>query len=383
VTIPPHDVFHNITLVDGYKVYGVASYNLNQHASTTITLEGAGRKMITSNDDGYYELFVPQGNYTLSARCVMVERGVNVTYNYTQSIAIDRTKKLNIQLDKIKEYGVEISWDASMTKEIGRNESIEYNIVVSNVGNVDDGFYLEGEPNNWEFEFSENNFALPMGITGNSKSVKVKITSPIDAKVDHGTIKITATSQNSSAASYTQELIVEIFQVHGIEIASSDKNPATDGTTTTYTLEVKNSGNAEDSYTLTILNIDELKDFGWDVKLAVLDNEGETISNVSTDADSLIDLTINTRTLKDKVKDTKIMILGYSEGNMGANDVFSISLYNPKVKIDNKDVSVTGTGLSDTIAPTDYTWIISLIAMVVIGSAFAFFILRKKGVIKW
>jgi hypothetical protein len=119
------------------------------------------------------------------------------------------------------------------------------------------------------------------------------------------------------------------------------------------------------------------------VKLAVFDNEGETISNVSTDAYSLIDLTIKTRTLKDKVKDTKIMILGYSEGNMGSNDVFSISLYNPKVKIDNKDVSVTGTGLSDTIAPADYTWIISLIAMVVIGSAFAFFILRKKGVIKW
>lgn len=383
VTIPPHDVFHNITLVDGYKVHGVASYNLNQHASTTITLEGDGKKMITSNSDGYYEIFVPQGNYTLSARCVMVEHGVNVTYNYTQSIAIDRAKKLNIQLDKIKEYGVEISWDASMTKEIGQNESIEYNIVVSNVGNVDDGFYLEGEPNNWGFEFSENNFALPMGTTGNSKSIKVKITSPIDAKVDHGTIKITATSQNSSAASYTQELIVEIFQVHGIEITSSDKNAATDGTTTTYTLEVKNSGNAEDSYTLTILNIDELKDFGWDVKLAVFDNEGETISNVSTDAYSLIDLTIKTRTLKDKVKDTKIMILGYSEGNMGSNDVFSISLYNPKVKIDNKDVSVTGTGLSDTIAPADYTWIISLIAMVVIGSAFAFFILRKKGVIKW
>jgi len=266
---------------------------------------------------------------------------------------------------------VEVAWDESDIETVAAGETVTYDVTIYNRGNVNDTYMLSST-STWGVTFSQNEVYLPWGANS-SATVQVTIVTPADAKVTHPVISIRAVSANNTGASDVERLDVNIEAVYGLE-ASAGK-AQTNGTVYTMPIVVRNTGNADDVYNLTISNAarDALADAGWSVSIP----GSSTLSKqVSVLAGKNTTVNMELRRNSEPLDPNASLAISVASNNANNNPVIPVET----VQLAPGDLDVSGQGANmDAPQVPGLTWVLmGLIALL----AVAFVILRvNKGVL--
>jgi dolichyl-diphosphooligosaccharide--protein glycosyltransferase len=345
----------------GYKAEVTLYKDLEPVEGTVWIKEKEGNASLSISTDslGFLEVQLPGGDYEFTSSASISERGIEVTYSNATKLELDGDTIFGIKLSKVKIHEVELFWDNSQRKKIHGNETVVYTIKVSNTGNVEDSYDLGGKPADWTFEFSPSSVSLNYGDSDNSRFVDVSITSPPDPLVKHEQLTIDALSQNSSTVK-SLGVDVDIFAYKGIELGLANETPVFNNSVIEYRIEIMNTGNDDDNYTLLVANKDEIEHKGWKARFNSSGNITDTTSvTISPNTRITIGLSIEVGT-----EMTNVSIIAYSESDRGTDAVLTIPVSTPRVDITADDIGVDGEGLS--LKPPDNLVVNILLIMVFI-----------------
>jgi dolichyl-diphosphooligosaccharide--protein glycosyltransferase len=301
---------NNVTMSTGIAVSGIAKYKGSPVSGAEVILSNNALVKVTTDNTGYYYAVLPAGLYNASATWVHEEvSGVNVTYSQAFDVNLTATATKNFDLIRQIKGAVGVSWsDAKKTIDAG--QTVVYNVTVTNRGNIDDTYKLTATADpGWTVSFSQTSVSLGWG-PDSSKTVQVTIKTPSNAKVSHSAVKITATSTNNTAATSSANVDVTVRPSYGVGVSLGSPESATN-MIYTYPVQVKNTGNIQDSFNLTLSSevINALKDKGWNLTISGTTNNysvftvgaGSTktvnllltrIANTTTDANVSVDVAV-------------------------------------------------------------------------------------------
>ncbi len=284
----------DLTLTQGFRLSGTLRNPFGAPVSAPLTIISGAEVDVTADSSGGYQVFLPSEVYTISASTTSTENGLPVVYRAALSVAVNADTIANLALTKVLSRSATLTWDASQRRTIAAGGSVSYAIVVRNTGNVAETVDFAGQPGDWQFTFAPGSLPLSFGNAASSASVQVTIQSPTNALVDHGTIKIVATSETDGTNLGSVDVQVDITRVRGLTVALDTTAPVFDGRFLNYTLLVRNSGNAQETVTLAITNPDDLTAFGWSVTLIPSGRSpvGATLTNLTVAATSTVKVTL-------------------------------------------------------------------------------------------
>jgi dolichyl-diphosphooligosaccharide--protein glycosyltransferase len=258
------DVVYDIALVEAFRLAGFTFAN-DEGTRAELSVSGAGSLSVTTAMDGAYEIYLPAGTYSLSAKTVLQENGLDVDYRTTTSVSLTDATTKGVYLQRVSEQDVSVNWDSTQKVTLNTGETATYTIRIVNEGNVEDTFRLTSTATGWTVVFSQNEVTLGYGVS-NSQIVTVQLTPSSTVLVKHTAVIVRATSATNSSATASVSLDVVIAPERGVGLEYQGAE-STDGKDYIHTVEVTNSGNVDDTYTMTIGNQQALRDLGWEVKL--------------------------------------------------------------------------------------------------------------------
>ncbi len=291
INVPHAAAFgRDLALSQGLRLSGTLRDPSGAPVSVPVTIISGAEVDVTADSSGGYQVFLPSGVYTISASTTSTENGLPVVYRAALSVAVNADTIANLALTKVVSRSATLTWDASQRRTIAAGGSVSYSIVVRNTGNVAETVDFAGQPGDWQFTFAPGSLPLSFGNAASSASVQMTIQSPANALVDHGTIKIVATSETDGTNLGSVDVQVDIARVRGLTVALDTTAPVFDGRFLNYTLLVTNSGNAQETVTLAITNPDDLTAFGWSVTLIPSGHApvGATLTNLTVAATSTV-----------------------------------------------------------------------------------------------
>ena len=271
LTVPHADTMpFDVSLKSGFLLGGVVTDVAGARTTASVTVVGDARLDRATDALGAYQVFLPEGAYTVTATRSGTERGIAVEYRATASMDLAADTVLNLRLAKVERRSVTLSWDPVQRESVSPGGTIVYSVTVRNTGNVRDTYTLSGRPTDWTFDFAPGSTSLDFGTTGSTASVVVTIRVPSDAPVVHGPVTVVASSSDGSTSG-TVNVEVDIRRVFGLTMKVLGTAGTFDGQTLEYTVELRNTGNAQDSVTVYVANPDDLSSSGW---TALLGREG-------------------------------------------------------------------------------------------------------------
>src|SRR5207245_2021627 len=209
----------DFTLSQGFRVSGTLRDPFGAPVSVPVTILSGAEVDMTADSSGGYQVFLPSGVYTISASTTSTENGLPVVYQATLSVAVNADTISNLALTKVVSRSASLTWDASQRRTIAAGGSVSYTIVVRNTGNVAETVDFAGQPGDWQFTFAPGSLPLSFGNAASSASLQVTIQSPTNALVDHGTIKIVATSDADGTNLGSVDVQVDIARVRVLTVA--------------------------------------------------------------------------------------------------------------------------------------------------------------------
>ena len=321
VTVEPYVSNNvNLTAVPGHTISGIITYNGTPMPNAEVTFSDITSHTVTAGSDGAYSVMLPEGSYYITAVGTADENGVSVTWAGSTDVELSASTTANIQLVRQQVGVVDLTWDGER-EEVEAGQSVTYDVIITNRGNVDDTYQLSST-SSWDVTFSQKEVFLPWGQgEGSSATVQVTIKTPADAKVTHPVISIKAVSTNNSGASDILRLDVDIAPVYGMTARPGAAQ--TNGTAYTVPIVVSNTGNADDEYTFTISNAtrDALAAQGWSVSIPGSSSLTREVS-VSAGKSATINLQL-VRTSNDADPNAT---LAYSVSSTNSNDAGTVQL---------------------------------------------------------
>lgn len=271
LTVPHADAFaFDIPLSPGFRLAGVVTDALGARTSAAVTIQGEARLDLTTDASGGYERLLPGGTYTVTVTKSGTERGIAVDYRATATVELASDTVVNLRLGKVERRSAALTWDPVQRQSLSPGGSVVYSVVVRNTGNVRDTFTLSGRPSEWTFTFSPASVTLNFGTTENAASVIVTIRAPADAQVVHAPTSVVATSLDGTTTGFVN-VDVDVRRTRGLTLRVLGSSGTFDGHTLEYTVEVRNSGNAQEAVTVFLANTGDLALSGW---TALLGREG-------------------------------------------------------------------------------------------------------------
>ena len=375
VTVEPYVSNNvNLTMVAGHTISGQVTYNGTAMPNAEITFSDVTSHTITAGPDGFYDVVLPEGSYHITAVGTVDESGVSVTWAGSTDVELSADTTANIALVRQQIGVVDLTWDEK-PKEVKAGDSVTYDVVITNRGNVDDT-YLLSSTSSWDVSFSQKEVFLSWGQgDGSSETVKVTIKTPADAKVTHPAITIKAVSANNTGASDVLRLDVDITAVY--DMTAKPGAAQTNGTAYTVPIVVSNTGNADDKYTFTISDKDSkaLLEKGWSVSILTPGPSGLT-RDVSVIAGK--SATINLQLVRQSDDADPNATLAYSVSSANREDAGTVQLERLELSADDGlGASGQGAQMSAPQVPA-ITWVM-LAAIALLAAALV--IMRvNKGV---
>jgi uncharacterized membrane protein len=376
----------NLELTQGFKVYGNTYYNLNMHETTDLKFTSEqGTVKITTDTDGFYQLWLPAGNYTITGNASPEESFMGVAYTLDLNVEINADKHLNLPMSLVESTSLTLTWNEIYQKKtIYSAESVTYTVEVTNTGNVVDtyDFTITGYDSGWSATVSPNKITLPPG-TGNTGTLAVTIETPELAMMVHGALTLSGVSSKNPETKNTVVISVGIWQQFDFAIENTDGvNPIFDHGEITTSFDVKNMGNGGDKYTVYIANQDTLALSGWSAEFASVPAGDLAMNNTL-----LINLTIEPRsahTIKlvlKPISDTpgrmaEILVAGYSQIGPAYSSKYIVIRY-PELKAHTYNETVIGEGVF--MQPSGSQMINASIMGATVATALVlFYVARKK-----
>ena len=186
-------------------------------------------------------------------------------------------------IDIRPEHGVELT-NENNVQNTNSGESANFTIDVRNIGINQDSFTASLEPSNWSW--SLNDESALNNLDGNETvQIILSITSESTTSIGNYSFNFTITSEGNNSQSDSLNLTVSINQTHGVtlEVLGSDERTVFPDTTVSYTVRLRNSGNYEDTFSLSSDNGDSQ----WEDP--EIHSDGSQISEVTLNSDEHID----------------------------------------------------------------------------------------------
>lgn len=383
ISVPPYsEIDYDIPLQRGYRVSGVVSFKENERQISDVKFTANGSVELKTDELGRYELYLPPGEYVVEASTGVEEKGAEVIYEAEKIVLIEDVTTVNLKLEKTLRRVVSIEWDASQKREIAQGESVVYTITVTNEGNVEDAFTLEGTgpSDDWEFTFSQSTVVLDYGAAGNSATVEVEISTPANASVDHGPLTAVARSENSSSTTDSVVLQVDIEKIRGLELAITTLPATYDGEYIQYEIELTNEGNSKEEFILSVVNGEELTSKGW---LAELQNPvdlsfSDTLEGIEVPGNTTQKLILRF-TVSGTSPSSRAVILCYEKDDRTVDDILTVPVFLPTFNLEISDVSVSGREMSLTEEVDIYLYVIVALGLVLLLMIAYRFLRGRRG----
>jgi uncharacterized membrane protein len=180
----------------------------------------------------------------------------------------------------------------------------------------------------------------------NSQTVTVQITPSSTVLVKHTAVTVRVTSTTNSSSTDSVSLDATIAPVRSVGLAYQSAK-ATDGDSYLYTVRLSNLGNIEDKYTITIGNVEALRELGWEVRLVSVSGLSDSLS-LTVVASKTSDLTVSMVPLRENPSPTvSVQILAASQNDEAVKATLDME---PEfVGLNTGGLSVTGDGVSDNL----------------------------------
>lgn len=358
---------HDIALVQGYRVSGVITFRDGERQVSDVSFSANGTMELETDDLGRYELYLPKGEYLVVASTIVEEKGADVTYDTTEVVLIEDISAVNLELTKKIERKVAIEWDSDQKDEIPQGGSVHYTLTVTNEGNVEDAFVLEGfgPSEDWKFIYTPSKVVLDYGTTGSSATISVRIDTPANASVDHGPLTASVRSENSTTTSSNVPLQVDIERIKGLEFILTTLPATYDGTYINYELELKNTGNAKEKFVLDILNTNDLELAGWvsELQNPVNLTYSDILEGIEVDGNTTQKIKLRF-TVEGSTTSANAIILCYEEDDRTVFSTLNVPVFLPSFNLGIKDIHISGRDVSRTEKLDLYLY--ALVALVII-----------------
>jgi hypothetical protein len=368
----------DLSLVPGIRVSGVTTRDgVRTRANVTFST-AAGEARLLSDASGAYSILLPETSYAVEASTGGTERGLSVTYRATASLVLSEPTVLNLDLTKAVRRQVDLTWDAAQKATIPPGGVVTYEFTVTNLGNADDTFQLAATGVGFTFSFSDNRVEVPFGTTGNTRTVQVTITANGDAKVEHPPISITASSTSDPSATKSVAVEVDVVRYRGMRAGVSGEAPTWDGRFLNYTLEVRNLGNGQETFRLTLPNEDELAAVGWRATLVGPAGTPQGVLNLTVPANATQRPVLRLQKFGGPAGATAHVQVTSIEDGLFASLV-RVRLQMPALAVDGR-IRAVGSGVAGLEPGIDLATAALLVSFVaVVGAAAYLSILRRRS----
>ncbi|HAX95938.1 MAG TPA: hypothetical protein DCY35_05375, partial [Prolixibacteraceae bacterium] len=343
----------DVQLGDGYRIYGTVYYDLNQKTNTILKFTSESHLVLsnTTDENGYYDLWLPAGKYTISSELIIPKGGISVPYEVNLEVEMNSDKQINLPLTMVEERIVFISYEPSQLVKVPGNTTVVYQFEVENTGNIRDTYDITavGGTPDWTTVLSETKVTLDPeeGI-----SLEVTVSIPKDARVDQNQLTLTAVSEKNHTIRHSNIMNIPLIQYYIFKIEPAAISPKFSGGNINSQFNVVNKGNGADKITLHIANNEDLAISGWSVQLgapqgAELKNDARMLVNVSLSVGSTTSIPIYLKPISDMPsRQTRVLVVGYSQYDNNAMFSEYIVLKYPELQVTSQNLTISGFEIS-------------------------------------
>jgi hypothetical protein len=164
----------------------------------------------------------------------------------------------------------------------------------------------------------------------------------LNAKVVHSGQKITVVSSADSSVKDSVMLDATILPVYSVGLGFKE-SLETSGANYTHTMELGNAGNVDDTYDITIANMDYLATLGWDAELrGTSGGYGDNLTlSISSGESQEFDLRL-TPTRANPEPTIQVNVIAASRNSSDTYSIFDLEPAMPEISIPSNGVTVTG-----------------------------------------
>lgn len=358
VNVSTGEINLNLNYLHAYLVMGSVylkgeKVTVNLHISTSYgDFEIRANKM--------YILILPPGNYSFSARKIVEEYGLKVSYTFSKEIDLKGNRYLDIKMNRNNVHHVSLKVIAADNTAVPGSK-IHALVKLANTGNAKEEVTLESF-SGWIVQ-GNNEYTL---YPSQSTEVSVDISVPLNAKAGKYSVHLRAKYGDITDVYFTVNVTQRYNTTFNYTINSWNGNMLV------YNLTINNGGNGEVTYNLTVLNNEELREKGWKAEIYVNEEMKNTVTIAAGNKKSveirLYALVKNPGTSTP----LKLEVIGGSEVH-----VLSLPLSQSVVSVKAAYISAPDvSNYTQFTIPTDWYWLWGMIA-VLFGAVFVIWRRRK------
>ncbi|QLH74806.1 MAG: glycosyltransferase family 39 protein [Methanomassiliicoccales archaeon] len=333
-----------------------------------------------SEADGSYQVWLPAGTYTVTATANKTDQGILVKYKGTKDVDLSSASVVNIDVTKVVEYSVSLSWDG-IKQTVSAGGSAAYNVRVRNTGNAIDSYELNATASGWNISISQRVIEnVPYGTDG-YVNVTVTLTPGSTVYVKHAMVVLKAKSITGSGASAQLGLDVNIEPRYDINITYVQAN-AQNASSHVYKYLVKNTGNADDNYHVEVANAAELLAKGWNATIRVGETGGfSRYVNMSLDAGRSRNVEVSlTRVGESQDPNVNITLMVKSRDDSARMKELTMTAVFPDLTIpEDGGLTVEGVGVKDKLPEIPLETYVAFTVLVLLA-ALAVYYSYQRGV---
>ncbi len=361
--MPAENKSMDITLEKSHILSGKVTLDGKGIQTGLKVVKGSARKQFDTSQDGTFRIELPKGRYSITASETREMKYGTTEFQYSASFELNHDESRNIQLKKVKEYGIKA--EGLETKQASQGEVIEYTVQISNTGNTPDEYGLSAEKSKWDIDFTPQNISLQ---PNEKAEVNIRVKVGENATVGE-TVKFTVTSHNSDKK-VKKEIPINIKQIHRVDLYSEAQDKKYGNGKFTYSVKIKNGGNGQDSYQIEVANRKTLKSSGWNVTVP------NKVEDVGAHKEKSVEVKLRSISSKPK-RSVKLELMVVSEGDSTRKDTETFTTTLPEITGDRNKVGFSGTKMVLEKQPfklSNWHWggIVILVAIV------ALYVMKKK-----
>ncbi|OPY34830.1 MAG: Dolichyl-monophosphooligosaccharide--protein glycosyltransferase AglB [Methanomassiliicoccales archaeon PtaU1.Bin124] len=369
----------SVVLSPGNLVSGTVTLNGVGTAATVTIVKGAATYNVTASAGGAYSVYLPSGVYNLTASTNVPDLGVNVTYSATKMVVVSSAATVDLALTRDTTYGAKLEWDG-VEQTVEQGQTAAYTVRVRNTGSVKDNYTLSCTATGWNITFSTSTIAnLTYGANG-YYDVTVYLTPGSTIMVDHTklTLKVTSTGGASDKIFIDAEIVAKesVNITYGSAVSQTN-------TSHVYNVIVSNTGTVSDVYNITVDNLAELNEAGWNVTIraGTSGSYSESLVNQTVRAGKNLTVQISMVATRSNPS-TSVTVRMTAVSTTNASCTSSVSFAPPFATLDVPDngLSASGSGISLKLPDIPVETYLAL-GLVGILAVLTIFFMFKKGVL--
>jgi hypothetical protein len=347
-------------------------------ASVDISVASGNAKLqVRSDSSGEFRVLVTEGSYIISSTTTRTESGLTVRYTGSLDVKVAGTDSyVTLSLLRDTKRSVSVSWDKGLTQTVPPGVPVKYAFTVTNTGNIADTWSVSSSATNFNVTFTPESFELGLG-PNSQVTVVAEVSAHDNVAAGETVVSAVVRSKTQSSARTTVNLYLNVSPVHDVRVLPLNESMPIVGRSTITKFTLNNTGNVEDTFRLSVSNLDSLQTLGWTA--SVFDPAtGDDVTEVEVAAFGGKELAVNftaTRSTPDVSASALVFAVSADQPSTGSYGEVPILL--PDLVIGPGDVTADRDDVSTEYDVSKTLLNISL-AVALASLIVMFFILRKR-----